>query len=123
MVVSESFEDQGSASRPNGSLKELNNSSSDRYYNVRPYQHLGVEKFQSYKIKRLYCYIKVLKKMFGVHSLNMYMFKKVLMKPDIRSLNVLPLGRYNESSGCLSHHFVLAFPCIGCSTAFCPCRT
>ena len=58
-------------------LKELNHTCPDRYYYVRPCQLIGREVFRSYKIKLLYCYVKVLKKMFHIEDINMYsMFNK-----------------------------------------------
>ncbi len=74
-------------------LKELSSKCPNRYYYIRPYQHLGTDKFHSYKIKCLYSYIKVLKKMLSISSLHMYMLKKTLIKPEVRSFEVLPFGR------------------------------
>ncbi len=95
MVVSQAYDSRSTAAIQMVVLKELNYTCRERYYYVRPHQYLGSEKFHSYKIKRVYCYIKVLKKAFGIRDLNMYLLKKMLMKPSLGSLDTLPFGRYD----------------------------
>ncbi len=74
-------------------LKELNCSCPERYYYIRPCQPIGSEVFHSHKIKQVYCYVKVLKNMFNIDNINMYLLKKILRKPLLLSLDVLPFGR------------------------------
>ena len=96
MIIPDSYDHQNGSQEPSIKmviLKELNWMDSDRHYYIRPYQHLGTEKFCSYKVKRLYCYVKVLKKIFGIGNFNMYMLKKILMKPELRTLDVLRFER------------------------------
>ncbi len=60
---------------------------------MRSCQLFGAEKFLSYKIKRVYCFVKVLKKLSCLDDVSVCMLKKQLMRPTVRELNILPFRR------------------------------
>ena len=55
---------------------------SSRSYYVRPGQLLGVQKFQNMRFLQVYRYIKCLKRVYNLENLNLYMTKKILLKPS-----------------------------------------
>ena len=65
-------------------LLKILNADAGRYYYIRPGHPIGSEKFKSDYIKREYIFIKCLKKILDIDQVNLYMVKKLLMKPSVR---------------------------------------
>ena len=76
-------------------LKTLN-CGLDRNYFIRPAQPLGWDKFLNDKMKDYYCRMKLLIKGKGVKSLDNYMLKKLLLKPEFKDKSLLMILKHEE---------------------------
>ena len=76
-------------------LKTLN-CGVDRNYFIRPAQPLGWDKFQSEKMEDYYCRMKLLIKGKGVKSLDNYMLKKLLRKPEFQDTSLFWILKHEE---------------------------
>ena len=91
-------------------LLKLMNSQKENNYMVKAGQHLSCEKFQTERLKEVFCLIKVVKQSLGVDTINNYLLKKILAMPEY-----LQLDQEKEdddellykvlSSSHLKHHF------------------
>ena len=91
-------------------LLKLMNCQKENNYMVKAGQHLSVEKFQSERLKKIFCTIKVVKKSLGVESIDNYLLKRILAMQEF-----LQLEKETElerdllfkvlSSAHLKHHF------------------
>ncbi len=54
---------------------------------MRPGQPLGQKKFAGDNLRRVYCMIKALKKIFGADGLSTFMVKKILMTPRFSGMD------------------------------------
>ena len=63
-------------------LLKLVNCREGRNYMVRAGQRLACEKFQSDRLKKVFCQIKVLREAFGIEQPSSYLLKKILAMPE-----------------------------------------
>ena len=84
MVLEDVIEDVQERGVLNKVLLKILNTDSDRYYYIRPGHPIGAEKFSTEGMKRIYIYVKCLKKILDIDRLNLYMVKKLLMKPSVQ---------------------------------------
>ena len=91
-------------------LLKLINSQKENSYMVKAGQHLGCEKFQSKRLKKIFCLIKVVRRTLGVETINNYLLKKILAMPEFARLEQekktdSQLLYKALSSSHLKHHF------------------
>ena len=77
-----SFEDQTKGEMVSKVLLKLINCQTENCYMIKAGQHIIRGKFQSTRLKRVYCQIKVLRQALGVTQLSNYLLKKILGKPQ-----------------------------------------
>ena len=106
-------------------LIKLMNCKEEKNYMVKAGQHLSIEKFQSERLKKIFCTIKVVKTSLGVESINNYLLKKILAMPEFLQLDQeTKLDRdllfKVLSSSHLKHHFDkhIDFEAYGINTHF-----
>ena len=91
-------------------LLKLMNSQKENSYMVKAGQHLGCDKFQSDRLKKIFCLIKVVKQSLGVDTIKHYLLKKILAMEEFINLDQ-ETESDNEllykvlSSSHLKHHF------------------
>ena len=68
-------------------LLKLMNCQKENNYMVKAGQHLSCGKFQSERLKEVFCLIKVVKKSLGVDTINNYLLKKILAMPEFLQLD------------------------------------
>ena len=68
-------------------LLKLMNCQKENNYMVKAGQHLSSEKFQSERLKEVFCLIKVVKQSLEVDTINNYLLKKILAMPEFLQLD------------------------------------
>ena len=91
-------------------LLKLMNCQKENNYIVKAGQHLSCEKFQSERLKNVFCLVKVLKKSLCVDTIDNYLLKKILAMPEFLKLD--QETKYDEellykvlANSHLKHHF------------------
>ena len=91
-------------------LLKLMNCQKENNYMVKAGQHLSCEKFQSKRLKNVFCLIKVLKQSLQVDTIDNYLLKKILAMPEFLKLD--QETKYDEellykvlANSHLKHHF------------------
>ena len=77
-------------------LLKMVNCRERRNYMVRAGQHLTGDKFQSSRLKKVFCQIKVLRQTFGVDQLSNYLLKKILAMPEFLSMSHETSGLWRD---------------------------
>ena len=84
MVLEDVIGDIHGRNKLNRVLLKILNTDTERYYYIRPGHPIGTEKFISEGSKWEYIYVKCLKKILNIDRLNLYMVKKLHMKPSVQ---------------------------------------